>query len=84
MKDSTKTVIRYLQSVKGTNVTAAEVAAATGLDKKSVDGAFTMAIVKKSLGVRTPAQKLTDDGTYVDVKYLSLTDAGYDLDLDAE
>lgn len=84
MKDSTRTVFEYLKKMKDKNVTAAEVAVATGLTKKQVDGIFTAAIQRKGFGSRIPAQVKDDDDKYVDVKYLTLSDVGYMVDLDAE
>ena len=84
MKDNTKKVLMYLKKANGKNLTSADVAEAIGLTKKQVDGIFTMAIQKKDLGVRTPAQVQDKDGKYVNVNYLSLTDAGMALNLDAE
>ena len=60
------------------------VAEALGLEKRTVDGIFTSAIQRKGFGVRTPAEVELDDGTHKAVKFLSLTDAGLALDLDAE
>ena len=84
MKDSTRMVFEYLKKMKDKNVTAAEVAVATGLTKKQVDGIFTAAIQRKGFGSRVPAQVKGDDDKYVDVKYLTLSDVGYMVDLDAE
>jgi hypothetical protein len=84
MKDSTRTVFEYLKKMKDKNVTAAEVAVATGLTKKQVDGIFTAAIQRKGFGSRIPAQVKGDDDKYIDVKYLTLSDVGYMVDLDAE
>jgi len=84
MKDSTRTVFEYLKKMKNKNVTAAEVAVATGLTKKQVDGIFTAAIQRKGFGSRVPAQVKGDDDKYIDVKYLTLSDVGYMVDLDAE
>ena len=48
MKENTKTVITYLQGLTDdVNVTAADVAAALGMEKRSVDGIFTSAIQRK-------------------------------------
>ena len=45
MKENTKTVITYLQGLdESVNVTAADVAAALNLEKRSVDGIFTSAV----------------------------------------
>lgn len=69
-------VLDYLKQVNGTQVTAADVAEALGLEKKSVDGIFTSAIQRKGLGVRTPAEIELEDGTHKQVKFLSLTAEG--------
>lgn len=84
MKENTKKVITYLQGLNGADVTAADVAAALGLEKKSVDGIFTSAIQKKAYGVRVPAEVELEDGSHKAVKFLKLTDAGMALDVDAE
>ena len=82
MKENTKKVFEYLKKVND-NVTAADVADALGLEKKSVDGIFTSAIQKKGYGVRIPAEVELDNGSHRPVKFLKLTDAGMSLDLDA-
>ena len=84
MKENSKRVFNYLKSVNGQNVTAADVADALGLEKRSVDGIFTSAIQRKGLGVRTPAEIQLEDGTHKQVKFLSLTPAGMAFDPDAE
>lgn len=81
MKENTKRVFEYLKKVND-NVTAADVAEALGLEKKSVDGIFTSAIQKKGYGVRIPAEVELDDGSHRPVKFLKLTDAGMSLDLE--
>lgn len=85
MKENTKNVIVYLQGLNETeNVTAADVAAALNLEKRSVDGVFTSAIQRKGYGVRVPAEIELEDGTHKAVKFLKLTDAGRQLDVNAE
>lgn len=86
MKPNSKTVLEYLKAHNGENLTAADVADATGLEKKQVDGIFTSAIQRKGLGVRTPAEIELEDGSHKQVKFLSLTPAGmaFDPDADAE
>ena len=82
MKENSKKVLNYLKEIAGENVTAADVAAALGLEKRSVDGIFTSAIQRKGLGVRTPAEIELDDGSHKPGKFLSLTPAGMSFDPD--
>jgi hypothetical protein len=84
MSTNSVTVLNYLKSINGQNVTAADVAEATGLEKRSVDGIFTSAIQRKGLGVRVPAEIELEDGTHKQVKFLSLTPAGLAFDPNAE
>ena len=84
MKENSKKVLNYLKSINGADVTAADVAEALGLEKRSVDGIFTSAIQRKGLGVRTQAEIQLEDGTHKQVKFLSLTPAGMAFDPDAE
>lgn len=76
MKENSRKVFEYLKSVQGQDVTAADVAAALGLEKRSVDGIFTSAIQRKGLGIRTPAEMELEDGSHKPIKLLSLTEAG--------
>lgn len=80
MSSNSIKVLDYLKQVNGTQVTAADVAEALGLEKKSVDGIFTSAIQRKGLGVRTPAEIELEDGTHKQVKFLSLTAEGLAFD----
>ena len=84
MTSNTKTVFEYLRKMKDKQVTAEDVAIATGLTKKQVDGIFTAAIQKKGFGDRVPAQIKGNDNKYINVKYLTLSDVGCMVDLDAE
>ena len=84
MKENSKKVLNYLKEVNGSNVTAADVAEALGLEKRQVDGIFTSAIQRKGLGIRTAAEVELEDGTHKGVKCLSLTTAGMSFDPDAE
>ena len=83
ISENSAKVLNYLKEVNGTNVTAADVAEALGLEKKSVDGIFTSAIQRKGLGIRTPAEVELEDGSHKQVKFLSLTAAGLEFDPDA-
>lgn len=84
MKENSRKVLNYLKEVNGSNVTAADVAEALGLEKRQVDGIFTSAIQRKGLGIRTAAEVELEDGTHKGVKFLSLTTAGMSFDPDAE
>ena len=84
MKENSKKVLNYFKEVNGSNVTAADVAEALGLEKRQVDGIFTSAIQRKGLGIRTAAEVELEDGTHKGVKFLSLTTAGMSFDPDAE
>lgn len=85
MKESTKRVITYLQGLDADdNVTAADVAEALGMEKRSVDGVFTSAIQRKELGTRVTATVELEDGTPKIVKFLKLNDDGMKLDVNAE
>ena len=84
MKDNSKKVLNYLKEINGEKVTAADVAEALGMEKRSVDGIFTSAIPRKGLGVRVPAEVEMEDGTHKAVKFLTLTDEGLAFDPDAE
>ena len=84
MKENTKNVLNYLKSVNGSDVTAADVADALGLEKRQVDGIFTSALQRKGFGIRVPAEVELEDGSHKAIKFLRLTDAGMNLDPDAE
>ena len=85
MKENTKRVITYLQGLDAnTDVTAADVAEALGMEKRSVDGVFTSAIQRKGFGVRAEAEIELEDGTHKKVKFLKLNDAGMAVDVNAE
>ena len=84
MKENSKKVLNYLKGINGANVTAADVAEATGLEKRSVDGIFTSALQRKGYGIRVPAEIELEDGTHKAVKFLRLTPAGMSFDPDSE
>ena len=83
MKPNTKAVIEYLQGQNGADLTSADVAEALGLEKRQVDGIFTSAIQRKSLGFREEAEVELQDGTHKKVKFLKLNPEGLALDCNA-
>ena len=84
MKENSKAVLNYLKEHNDDNLTAADVAEALGLEKRSVDGIFTSALQRKGFGERIPAEREEADGTHSKIKILHLTDAGLALDPDAD
>lgn len=80
MSPSTINVITYLQNHNGENLTAADVAEALGLEKRTVDGAFTSGVQRKQMGARVKAEvEVADEAgnlTHKNVKFLKLNDAG--------
>ena len=49
MSENTVKVLDYLKANKGVDVTAADVAADLGLEKRTVDGCFTSGIQRKNI-----------------------------------
>ena len=100
MKESTKNVIKFLQANADKDMTAVDVVMAMGeagtdvesadfkKAVKSVNGIFTASLQRKGYGYREEAEvEMTNaDGktTHAEVKFLKLTDAGIELDVDAE
>lgn len=82
MKENTRKIFDYLKENDGKDLTAADVAEALGMEKRSVDGSFT-SFQKKGLGVREPAEVENADGSHSKVKYLRLTEAGLTFNPDA-
>jgi Mn-dependent DtxR family transcriptional regulator len=88
VSEKSKVVLDYLKSIGDENVTAADIAAALGMEKKSVDGVVTSGLIRnKNYAERIPAQiEVTDDEgnvKYQDVKFIKLTDAGKNYDHEA-
>ena len=84
LKENSRKVLDYVKANDGTNMTAADIAAGTGLEVKQVNGIVTSAFQKKGLMKRTPAEIQLEDGTHKAVKFISLTDEGRNFDPDAE
>ena len=82
-KENSKRVLNFLKENDGVDLTAADVASALGIEKRSVDGAFTSALQRKGYGERIPAEIELEDGTHKAVKILKLTEAGKAFDPDA-
>lgn len=81
LSDKSKMVVKYLQENPGKDLTAADVANALGLEKRSVDGTFT-SLQKKEIGYRQEGERMNESGTHDRVKFLRLTELGTTLDPD--
>lgn len=77
MKENTRTIWDYIVAHDGEDLTAADIAEALGMDKRSVNGSVT-SFQKKGYTVRE--EVAVTGGT---VKFIRLTDAGRAFDPDA-
>ena len=84
LKENSRKVLDYVKANDGADMTAADIAAGTGLEVKQVNGIVTSAFQKKGLMKRTPAEIQLEDGTHKAVKFISLTEEGKNFDPDAE
>ena len=83
LKENSRKVFDYVKSLGGANVTAADIAEATGLEVRSVNGIVTSAFQKKGLMERIPAEIELEDGTHKPVKFIKATAAGLAYDHEA-
>ena len=84
LKENSRIVFDYVKANDGENFTAQDIADATGLGVKSVNGIVTSAFQRKGLMERVPAEIECEDGTHKTVKFIRLTEAGLAFDPDAE
>lgn len=84
LKENSRKVFDYVKSVNGENITASDIATATGLEVRQVNGIVTSAFQRKGLMERIPAEIELEDGTHKPVKFIKLTEAGAAFDPDAE
>lgn len=80
MSEKATTILNYLKANNGVDLTAADVADALGLGKKSIDSTFTFTIQNKGLGYREEAMVEDAEGKQMKIKFLRLNDAGLDFD----
>lgn len=83
LSENAKKVLEFVKENEGNNITSADIAEATGLNRKQVDGIVTSAFQKKELMYREEASITLEDNTTKIVKYIKLTDAGKELNPDA-
>ena len=95
LKENARKVFDYVKEMEGQNIIAADIAKATGLEPKSVNGIITSAFQRHTVVVdgekvaqplmeRVLAEIKLEDGTHKAVKFIRLTDAGKAFDPDAE
>ena len=84
LKPNSKLVYDYVKAHDGENFTASDIANATGLSTKQVNGSVTSAFQKKGLMERVPAEIENEDGTHKSVKFIRLTDQGREFDPEVE
>ena len=83
LKENSRKVFDYVKSMNGADITAADIAEATGLDVKQVNGIVTSAFQKKGLMERIPGEVELEDGTHKAIKIIKLTEAGMAFDPEA-
>lgn len=76
LKENSRLVYDYVMSHDGENFTAADIAEATGLEVRSVNGIVTSAFQRKGLMERVPAEVELADGTHKAVKFIRMTADG--------
>lgn len=84
LKENSKIVFNYVKEHEGENITAADIAEATGLEVRSVNGIVTSAFQRKGLMERTEAEIELEDGSHKKVKFITLTAEGEAFDPEAE
>ena len=83
MSENSKKVLDYLKANNGVDLTAKDIAAALGLEVKSVNGIVTSALQRKGYSVREEAEVEGADGKTEKVKFIRLTEEGMAFDPDA-
>ena len=87
MKDNSKIVFTYVKEHEAENITAPEIAEATGLPIKSVNGIITSAFQRKGYMERVEGEieVTNEDGktTHKPVKFIKLTDAGKEATIES-
>ena len=81
--DKSKEVFKFIQANQDSNITLDDIAAACGTTAKSVNGTV-VALQRKSLVERIPAEIELEDGTHKQVKFIKTTAEGANFDIDAE
>ncbi len=83
LSENSRLVYDYVKENGDKNLTAADIATATGLNTRQVNGIVTSAFQRKGLMERIPAEVELEDGSHQAVKFIKLTDEGMAFDPDA-
>lgn len=95
LKENSLMVYNYVKAHENENITAADIAEATGLTSRQVNGAITMAFqrhkeeidgekVEVPLMERIPAELEQEDGSHKAIKLIKLTDAGREIEIEED
>ncbi len=95
LKENSRLVYDYVKAHENENITAADIAEATGLTSRQVNGAITMAFqrhkeeidgekVEVPLMERIPAELEQEDGSHKAIKLIKLTDAGREIEIEED
>lgn len=84
LKENSLKVFEFVKAHDGEDFIAADIAEATGLEVKQVNGIVTSAFQRKGLMERVPAEVELEDGTHKGVKLIRLTAAGRNFDPTSE
>lgn len=93
LTENSRIVYDYVKTHENENITAADIAEATGLTSRQVNGAITMAFqrhkeeidgekVEVPLMKRIPAELEQEDGSHKAIKLIKLTDAGREIEIE--
>lgn len=81
LSENATKVFNYVKSMDGENITAGDIADATGLAKKSVDGIITACFSRNGIMERVPASVQDEaSGLYKTVKFIRFTEEGRNFD----
>jgi hypothetical protein len=83
LKENSKTVFNYVKAHDGEDFTAKDIAEATGLNVRQVNGIVTSAFQKKGLMAREEAEIQVENGSHEKVKFIRLTETGRVFDPEA-
>lgn len=83
LSENSRKVFDYVKSVGDENIIAQDIADATGLNTKQVNGIVTAAFQRKGLMERVESEIEVEDGKHKVVKFIKLTDAGKAFDPNA-